>query len=106
AGVCMTVVGSMEFGAVALILLLGFAGFTLGLGLPARDMVAREVTPAGAYGTVFGFLSTGMNIAWAVAPIVFGQLMDHNHPRAVFLIIAASCLAAIPAILAGSRRPR
>jgi len=104
AGVCMTVVGLAGLGAVALVCTLGFAGFMLGLGMPARDMVAREVTPPGAYGTVFGFLSTGMNIAWAVAPILFGQLMDRGHPRAVFLIIAASCLIAIPTILFGSRR--
>jgi len=106
AAVCMTAVSLLGLGAGALIVLLGFAGFMLGLGLPARDMVAREVTPAGAYGTVFGFLSTGMNLAWAVAPIVFGQLLDHGYPRAVFLIVAVSCVVAIPTVLIGSRKPR
>jgi MFS transporter, FSR family, fosmidomycin resistance protein len=106
AGVCLTAISLLGLGAAALIVLLGFAGFMLGLGLPARDMMAREVTPAGAYGTVFGFLSTGMNLAWAVAPIVFGQLLDHGHPRTVFLIVAASCLVAIPTVLIGSRKPQ
>jgi FSR family fosmidomycin resistance protein-like MFS transporter len=106
AAVCMTAISLLGLGAGTLITALGFAGFTLGLGLPARDMVAREVTPLGAYGTVFGFLSTGMNLAWAVAPIVFGQLLDRGHPRGVFLIVAASCLIAIPTILVGSRKPQ
>jgi FSR family fosmidomycin resistance protein-like MFS transporter len=106
AAVCMVAVSLLGLGAGALIVVLGFAGFMLGLGSPARDMVAREVTPAGAYGTVFGFLSTGMNLAWAVAPIVFGQLLDRGYPRAVFLIVAASCVIAIPTILIGSRKPQ
>jgi hypothetical protein len=30
--------------------------------MPSRDMIVRAVTPPGAYGRVFGFVSSGFNI--------------------------------------------
>ena len=46
--------------------------------MPSRDMMVRDVTPAGSFGKVFGFLSTGFNAAGVVAPIVFGLMMDNG----------------------------
>ena len=71
----------------------------MGFSMPSRDLIVRAVTPAGSFGKVFGFVSTGMNLAWAVAPIVFGQLMDRGHPQAVFMVIAASCALAVLTVL-------
>ncbi|HEY2136937.1 MAG TPA: MFS transporter [Xanthobacteraceae bacterium] len=101
---CAITIGLMGLGAVALTLVLGFAGFMMGFSMPSRDLIVRAVTPEGSFGKVFGFVSTGMNLAWAIAPLVFGQLMDRGHPQAVFMVIAASCALAILTVLFGNRR--
>jgi MFS family permease len=105
-GACALALGLASHGSIVLILVMGVAGFFTGAAMPSRDMIVRAATPDGSFGKVFGFVSTGMNAAWAVAPIVFGQLMDHGHPRAVFLAVAASCALAIPTVLLASARPR
>ena len=68
-----------------LILLMAAAGLFQGLAMPSRDMLVRAVTPPGSFGKVFGFVTTGFNIAGMVAPLIFGWLMDQGHPQAVLL---------------------
>jgi FSR family fosmidomycin resistance protein-like MFS transporter len=63
----------------------------------------RAVTPRGSYGKVFGFVTTGFNIGGIVAPPIYGALMDHGHPRAVFLVVGAASIAAIVTVIT---RPR
>jgi MFS family permease len=96
--------GLVDLGPAGLIAALAFAGIASGAAMPSRDLLVREVTPKGAFGTVFGFLSTGFSFAGMVAPLVFGLLMDHGAPRAVFLASAIACLLGVAAIAAGSRR--
>ena len=81
-------VALVGFSAPALVLLMGFAGLTVGIASPSRDMLVRAVTPAGAYGRVFGFVSSGFNIGAMIAPTIYGMLMDHGQPQAVFLFSA------------------
>jgi MFS family permease len=66
----------------------------------------RSVTPPGAYGRVFGFVSTGFNIAGIVSPLIFGQLLDHGHVRTMFFFMAACALLAIATVVinASARR--
>jgi MFS family permease len=96
--------GLVDLGPAGLIATLAFAGIASGAAMPSRDLLVREVTPKGSFGTVFGFLSTGFSFAGMVAPLVFGLLMDHGEPRAVFLVSAIACLLGVAAIAAGSRR--
>ena len=51
------------------VILMSIAGFFSGLTMPSRDMIVRAVTPPGAYGRVFGFVSTGFNIGGIVSPL-------------------------------------
>ena len=46
--------------------------------MPSRDMLVRAVTPEGASGKVFGFVSTGLNVGSAITPLLFGWIMDEN----------------------------
>jgi MFS family permease len=94
-------VGLFDFPAVGLIVLMGFSGFCVGATYPSRDMLVRAVTPAGAYGLVFGFVSVGYNIGASIAPIVYGALMDHGEPRAVFLLSAAVSILCISTVTFG-----
>jgi FSR family fosmidomycin resistance protein-like MFS transporter len=54
---------------------------------------------------VFGFVTTGFNIGGIISPLLFGWVMDHGHPGAVFaLSMAFSLMAVVPALAAGRRR--
>ena len=67
-------------------------------------MLVRAVTPPDAYGRVFGFVSIGFNIGASIAPIVYGALMDHGEPRAVFMLSAAVCIVCISTVTFGFSR--
>lgn len=69
-----------------LLLLAGFAGGTTG---PSRDMIVRGATPPGASGKVFGFVYSGLDIGSFLAPPIFGWLMSHGLPGAMFWIAVA-----------------
>jgi MFS family permease len=77
------------------------SGFCVGATYPSRDMLVRAVTPAGAYGLVFGFVSVGYNIGASVAPIVYGTMMDNGAPRGVFMLSAAVCIICISTVTFG-----
>jgi MFS transporter, FSR family, fosmidomycin resistance protein len=84
-----------------LIALMAIAGLFSGLIMPSRDMIVRAKTPPGAFGTVFGFVTTGFNIGGIVAPLLFGWIMDHGYARAIFLLSAGFCLLSIVVLVAG-----
>jgi MFS transporter, FSR family, fosmidomycin resistance protein len=44
---------------------------------------------------VFGFVTSGFNVAGVLAPLVYGPLMDSGNPRAVFLTVAAGGLLTV-----------
>jgi len=80
---------SLSFSVMQLnniILLMSVAGFMSGLTAPSRDLLVRSVTPDSSIGTVFGFVSTGLNIGGIFAPIMYGWILDFNNPSSVFLI--------------------
>jgi len=88
-------------GPTMLIVLMAIAGLFSGLIMPSRDMIVRAKTPPGAFGTVFGFVTTGFNIGGILAPLLFGWLMDHGYARAIFELSAAFCLLSIVVLAAG-----
>ena len=103
--VCV-LIGLIDFNALALVVLMSAAGFFSGLTMPSRDMIVRAVTPPGAYGRVFGFVSSGFNIAGIVAPIIFGQLLDHGYVREIFFFMALCALLAISTVAFSTTRKR
>jgi MFS family permease len=72
--------------------------------MPSRDLIVREVTPAGSFGKVFAFVTTGYHVAGIIAPLLFGALLDHGSPRTVFILTAGFTLLAICAVLAVPQR--
>lgn len=100
-GVVTALVGLYDLHSIGLILLMGMSGFFVGVTYPSRDMLVRAVTPAGAYGLVFGFVSVGFNIGASIAPIVYGALMDNHMPRSVFLLSAAVSILCISTVTFG-----
>jgi predicted MFS family arabinose efflux permease len=104
AGVVTALIGLFDLPSAALIGLTGLSGFAVGATYPSRDMLVRAVTPPGAFGTVFGFVSTGFNIGASIAPIVYGMLMDHGQPRAIFFLSALVSLVCVSTVTLGLSR--
>ena len=111
AALCLTVtvaacllMANVALGTVLLIAVMSVSGFATGALLPSRDMIVRQVTPPGAYGKVFGFVTNGFNIAGMVSPLICAVLMDRGDPRAVFLFLATTCVLAFVTVIVISRQ--
>ena len=77
-------VGTIDMGPILMTLAMGTAGFLAGMISPSRDMLVRAASPPGAFGRVFGIVTTGFNIGGTIGPMIGGWIMDHNLPRWVF----------------------
>jgi MFS family permease len=97
--------GLVPLAGAMLIGLMAVGGLAAGCIMPSRDMIVRSLAPAGSFGKVFGFVTSGFSLGGIVSPLLFGWLMDQGHPRAIFLLGAACSLLSIPTVL-GGRRPR
>jgi FSR family fosmidomycin resistance protein-like MFS transporter len=97
-------VGLIDFPAALLVTLLSLAGFFSGIVMPSRDLIVRNVTPPGAYGRVFGFVTTGFNIGGIVSPLIFGPLLDHGYPGAIFFCVAGCALISISTVVVSTSR--
>ena len=84
AAVLILTVGTIDLGPIPTIAAMGTAGFLSGMISPSRDMLVRAASPPGAFGRVFGIVTTGFNIGGAIGPVIGGWIMDHNLPRWVF----------------------
>jgi len=87
-------------------ILLGIAGFFSGAVAPSRDMMVRAVTPPGASGKVFGFVTTGFNLGGVATPLLFGLLLDFGDARVVFWLIALISFATVAIVFAAGRSAR
>ncbi len=102
--VLIVAVGGLALPALAIAVMFGMMGLLQGSIRPARDMMVRAVTPPGAAGRVYGFVSTGYNIGNAVIPVLLGWLVDIGKADAVFFALAAIMVVAI-ATVGVARRP-
>jgi len=101
AGTVTALVGVIGFSSYVLVLMTSLSGLFVGIASPSRDMLVRAVTPRGAFGRVFGFVSSGYNIGSMIAPTVYGMMMDHGEPRAVFFFSAACSILCIGTVVFG-----
>ncbi len=68
--------------------LFGVMGLVSGSAGPSRDMLVKRSTPANASGRVFGVVYSGLDIGQALAPLLFGRLMDLHQYRAIWIGLA------------------
>ncbi len=90
-GVAALVALTIGFGhlpAVAVPVLFGVMGFGAGIAGPSRDLIVKRASPPNATGRVYGVVYSGLDIGQAIAPLIFGTLMDHGRPALVWLGIA------------------
>ncbi|MBN8749322.1 Fosmidomycin resistance protein [Xylophilus ampelinus] len=77
-----------DFPPVVVPVLFGAMGFASGIAGPSRDLLVKRSTPANASGRVYGVVYAGLDIGQAVAPLIFGRLMDAGQYTSVILGLA------------------
>ncbi len=86
-------------GGTGTMVLLAITGFAIGIGGPSRDMMIKRATPKEATGRVYGLVYSGLDVGFALSPMVFGVFMDHGWYRATLggaaLVLLLSVLAAL-----------
>jgi MFS transporter, FSR family, fosmidomycin resistance protein len=90
-GVAATValtLGFVNVPAAAVPVLFGVMGLGAGIAGPSRDLIVKRASPPNATGRVYGVVYSGLDIGQAVAPLLFGTLMDWHQPAQVWLGIA------------------
>ncbi|WP_159272492.1 MFS transporter [Variovorax boronicumulans] len=77
-----------QFPPVMVPVLFGAMGFVSGVAGPSRDLLVKKSTPPNATGRVYGVVYAGLDIGQAVAPLVFGRLMDAGQYTSVIVGLA------------------
>ena len=83
---------------------LATTGFAVGIGGPSRDMMIKKATPTGATGRVYGTVYSGLDVGFALSPVVFGALMDQGWYATTLAGAAAVLMFAVYAALGVGRR--
>ena len=65
--------------------LFGLMGFASGIAGPSRDLLVKRSTPDNASGRVYGVVYAGLDIGQALAPLMFGLMMDNGQYHSVLL---------------------
>jgi len=87
AAIALTI-GFADVPPMAVPVLFGAMGFGAGIAGPSRDLLVKRSSPDNATGRVYGVVYSGLDIGQAIAPLVFGSLMDMHRPAMVWLGIA------------------
>ncbi len=99
----LVIVGLISLPLAAIIVAMTVVGLARGAIQPSRDMMVRNIAPEGQVGMVFGFVTTGMNVGGALAPVFFGWLIDAGYEAWVFIFAAFAMLLALLAALAAGQ---
>lgn len=102
----MALVAALPLPFALLIVAFGLAGLMQGIIWPSRDMLVRSITPPGASGKVFGFVSTGLDVGSALAPLMFGLIVDGGLPSWVFWFTALFLLLSMVFAVAAAQVAR
>jgi MFS transporter, FSR family, fosmidomycin resistance protein len=104
AGTLAVLVASGMPPSSTVVVLLGLIGFGSGIAGPSRDLLVRAAAPKGSTGRVYGVVYSGLDVGIAIAPMMFGLMMDAHRPGWVFVGIGlAQALALFAALGVGER---
>jgi len=104
AAVLMALCASGVFGVQGTLLVLAATGFAIGVGGPSRDLMIKKATPKGATGRVYGLVYSGLDVGFAMSPVIFGALMDQGWYRTTLLGAAMVLLLSVVAALGVGQR--
>lgn len=104
AALLLALCGAGIFGATGTMVILAGTGFAVGIGGPSRDMMIKKATPLGATGRVYGTVYSGLDVGFAISPILFGAFMDRGWYGATLVGAALVLLLSVVAALGVGRR--
>jgi len=89
--------------------LMAIFGFCTGTATPSRDLLVRkaamERSGPRSFGRIYGFVYSGLDVGLAVAPVLFGPLLDRGMFSSVLYGVAVfQGLAVIAALRVGQAR--
>jgi len=93
-------------GATGTMVALAATGFAVGVGGPSRDMMIKKATPKGATGRVYGTVYSGLDVGFAVSPLVFGGFMDRGWYAPTLAGAAVILFISVYAAIGVGRRTR
>ena len=95
------------FGATGTLVVLAGTGFAVGIGGPSRDMMIKKATPKGATGRVYGLVYSGLDVGFAISPLLFGAFMDRGwYGATLFGAAVVLMLSVVAALGVGQRTTR
>lgn len=106
AALLLALCGTGLFGGVGTMVVLAATGFAVGIGGPSRDMMIKKATPKGATGRVYGMVYSGLDVGFAISPLLFGVFMDRGWYSATLFGAAAALLLSVGAALGVGRRTK
>jgi len=107
AALCAVAIASGVVPAWSVTALMAGMGFCTGVAGPSRDMLVRRAATARfgqqSFGRVYGFVYSGLDVGFALAPIlIFGPLMDGSQFSMVLAVVAGfQGLAVLTALSVG-----
>ena len=93
--ILLTLCATGILGEAGTMIALAATGFVVGIGNPSRDMMVKNATPKGASGRMYGTVYSGFDVGFAVAPLIFGVLMDRQLYSACLYAVAFVLLVSI-----------
>lgn len=104
AALLLVLCGTGLLGGALTMVVLASTGFAVGIGGPSRDMMIKRATPKAATGRVYGMVYSGLDTGLAVAPVLFGALMDRGWYGATLMAAALAMSLSVVAALGVGRR--
>jgi MFS family permease len=104
AAICLALCATGLFGASGTMIVLAATGLAVGIGGPSRDMMIKRATPKGATGRVYGMVYSGLDVGFAISPLIFGVFMDRGWYAATLAGAALVLLLSVGAALGVGRR--
>jgi predicted MFS family arabinose efflux permease len=104
------VLASAALPAMTLPALMAVMGSCVGFAGPSRDILVRRAATSAfgqrAFGRVYGFTYSGLDVGFAIAPLIFGPMMDGGRYTQVLWGAAILQLFAIATALTVGARSR
>jgi len=91
-------------GSTGTMVVLAATGLAIGIGGPSRDLMIKKATPKGATGRVYGLVYSGLDVGFALSPVIFGAFMDRGWYAATLACAAAVLLLSVGAALGVGRQ--
>lgn len=98
-GLMALLLASGQIGAALVFPVMALMGFGVGTSGPNRDLLVRRAATSQfgktAFGRIYGFVYSGLDVGLAISPLAFGPLLDAGQFQAALVAVALLQIAAL-----------